>query len=1105
MGEKSRTTDAVMRAATLLIALGAAALQTSVRAAELLGPSGVSFPVGRSPDDVAIADFDADGAPDLAVTSMAAGMVSILLGDGDGGFTRVQDVAAGASPDAVAAADLDGDGIPDLVAANRDGNSVSVALGRGDGRFDPATEIPGVGAAPVDLAVADLDADGVRDLAVVIRDANAVSVLLGDGSGGFGAPILIGGVGPLPISVEEDDFDRDGAVDLAVANVQGDSVSVLLGNGAGGFSAPVHLPVGSFPVFVTSSDFNVDGSVDLAVLNASGNSVSILLGGGDGTFVRQMPDIDVGLFPIASVAGDLDADGAADLVIMNFDSQSVSVLLGDGLGGFVRRCRSTQDGACQEVSASSPRSVALGDLDLDGAPDLAVASQAGDSVAILFGDGLGGLSGAPELAVGQAPEAIVARDFSGDGTADLAVTNDVGDSVTVLLGDGIGGFALGPDIGAVFEGPVALVAEDFDHDGDVDLAVTNYEATVAHVSVLLGDGAGSFARGQDITLQRNLPAGLTAGDFDGDGNIDLVVVHATRFLLQGNRASVLLGVGDGTFAAHTTLALRDETGVAGAGDFDGDGDLDLAVTNRFSQTLRVFLGEGDGNFLRLTPDITLGDTPTSLVVRDLDGDGHLDLAIPLFGEGTVASLLGVGDGSFDRQMPDLEIGNGPTGVAADDFNADGLPDLAVSQSLSNSIGLLIGRGDGRFVRTADLTTRREPVSLAVADLDADGAPDLAVANRLDDSVSALFNQLARRADLNGSNRVDGFDVAIIGRLMGTTSAGAAYRRSADVDLNGVIDGEDLCLAAGRFGALNRAASPLRATLEDPVPPDPDTVTLQEVAAEGDLLRVRVLVNDSDDAATAADFAVTFEPDDAAAGQVVELVGYDPGTYLAGGAGQVMSVDARTAGRALISALRFPTRDLVGAGPQPLMDLIFRARRTGTARLAFAPFRRATPTLLFVDGCPDSTGCEVGGVVFAPAALTVRVDDSAGGPPGRKIGLSPALLDFGEVTIGETARRTLRLSNFGFSDLQVSAVTSTLPEFTTFFACDTAITVQPCSGISVPAFGFVELPVVFAPTRTGAFSGELRIESDDPDRPSVRVLVLGRSTLAQGVAAAGPDE
>src|SRR5262245_37541358 len=150
----------------IFVSLGEVVMPTNVRAVELLGPSGLSLPVGRSPDDVVVADLDLDGAPDIAVANENAGTVTIYLGAGGRGFIRMPDIVVGAAPVSLVAADFDGDTAPDVATANRDDNTVSIALGHGDGRFDDAVVKTGVGQSPVDLAVTDFNADGAQDLAV---------------------------------------------------------------------------------------------------------------------------------------------------------------------------------------------------------------------------------------------------------------------------------------------------------------------------------------------------------------------------------------------------------------------------------------------------------------------------------------------------------------------------------------------------------------------------------------------------------------------------------------------------------------------------------------------------------------------------------------------------------------------------------------------------------------------------------------------------------------------------------------------------------------------------------------------------------------------------
>ncbi len=366
---------------------------------------GSSSTYGQS---VVVADVNHDGNPDLVVTawlcygcggSTQDGMVSVLLGNGDGTFQpAVVYDSGGQYAQGVAVADVNGDGKLDLIVANAGGESngdgpLAVLLGNGDGTFQPAvTYDPGAYGAD-SVAVADLNGDGKPDLVVgnscgVICNS-AVTVLLGNGDGTFQSAVHYGSVVGGAAAVAIADVNGDGKPDVLVAyswscTCETGSTGVLLGNGDGTLRpGPIHPGAGGGSVAV--ADVNMDGKVDLIVTAACGNSAScgnstvgVLLGNGDGSFQNQVTYYAGGYQASSVAVADINGDGVPDLVVANgclvggsgCNDGPVGVLLGNGDGTFQQVIEFESGGAPQ-------LSVAAADVNGDGKPDVIVLNSFG--------------------------------------------------------------------------------------------------------------------------------------------------------------------------------------------------------------------------------------------------------------------------------------------------------------------------------------------------------------------------------------------------------------------------------------------------------------------------------------------------------------------------------------------------------------------------------------------------------------------------------------------------------------------------------------------------------------------------------------------------------
>jgi hypothetical protein len=338
--------------------------------------------------------------------------------------------------------------------------------------------------------------------------------------------------------------------------------------------------------------------------------------------------------------------------------------------------------------------------------------------------------------VGDDPHSVAAADLDGDGDLDLAVANSSNHTderiASVLLNQGDGTFAaqVTYDVG---DGPLSVAAGDLDGDGGLDLAFTNWG--LGTVSVLRNQGAGKFAAEVTYTAGYE-PRSVAAGDLDGDGDLDLAVTNGD------GKLSVLLNRGDGTFPAPVTYAAGAWPGSVQVGDLDDDGDLDLVFVNWFpssSGTISVLLNQGNGTFAaRVTYGV--GGGPQSVEAGDLDGDGDLDLAVTNSEGGNISVLRNRGDGTFSAQVT-YDV-RSPAVVAAGDLDADGDLDLALANFDPGTVSVLLNRGDGTFANPVAYGAGNRPYSVATGDLDGDGDVDLAVTNVDDDSVSVLMGVAA---------------------------------------------------------------------------------------------------------------------------------------------------------------------------------------------------------------------------------------------------------------------------------------------------------------------------------------------------------------------------
>jgi hypothetical protein len=625
---------------------------------------------------------------------------------------------------------------------------------------------------PIYVTTGDLNGDGKLDLAVTNLNSNNVSVFLNTTAPGAAtlsfAPKQDFGTGDGPLSVAVGDLNGDGKLDLAVVSFSFSTVSVLLNTTAPGgatasFSAIQDFTTGDGPTSVAIGDLNGDGMLDLSVANFVFDTVSILFnttapGSATASFTVNQ-EFATGTGPIYVTMGDVDGDGKLDLAVANFNSNDVSVLLNTtGPGKALPSFSAKQD----FVTGAAPLSLSLADLNGGGQLDLVVANLNVSTVSILLnttdlGAPTTSFTAKQDFPTGASPRSVSVGDLNGDGKLDVAVANIISNTVSVLLnntdpGNTTPNFATKQDF-ATGTNPASVTMIDLNKDGKLDLAVANINSNT--VSVLFNTSAPgaatvSFAAKQDFATGDN-PLFVTAGDLNGDGKSDLVVVNllATVSILFNTTAS---GAATPSFAARQDFAVGDGPRSVSIGDLNLDGKLDLAVVNLNSNDVAVLFnttvpGAATPSFSAVHAFPT-GIRPISVAAGDLNGDGKLDLAVVNLLSNSVSVLLnttspGATAPSFSAKQ-DFATNFNPASIALGDLNGNGKLDLIAANSNSNNVSVFLnttatGAGTPTFASKQDFDTSASPVSIAKGDFNGDGKVDLAVANVDSDTVSVLFN------------------------------------------------------------------------------------------------------------------------------------------------------------------------------------------------------------------------------------------------------------------------------------------------------------------------------------------------------------------------------
>lgn len=755
------------------------------RAAEtplFLTPTSLSVGPGL-PTAILTPDLNGDGRRDVVITHYETYRLTPLLNNGDGSLTALAPADTAGKPLGALAARFDGDQHPDVIVVELESDNAWFLRGRGDGTFDDARGPIFVDHDPLVLAAGDFDEDRHLDLALARSPEGSgwLTVVLGNGDGSFGAPVLNARLNDFGVAIAVADLNEDGHADL-IGSYSQTSIAMFPGNGDGTFGELQEIATGTRTPIIRPIDLDGDNHLDLFLVQTSSDRVAVMRGRGDGTFEAAVTYAS-GDSPAYLALDDINQDGETDAILESIISFDVRIMLGTGNGAFGPPRSFASIGMAQLVTSL--------DLNDDSRPEV-IAATAPQGVASLslfpvFADG--SLAAAENL-IGDSASGGVVADTNGDAVADLVVAMPAALRVGSFLhlDQRYGPAVLSPPLPF----PVGrLAAGDFDGDGVVDLLAA--AATIRAAAWLRGNGDGTFALATSLPLTSGGGiAGVIATDFDGDGRLDAILAHADGKIVA------FRGRGDGGFD-EPSVTLNVASAIAPAhGDFNSDGFQDLVTANTRQSAITVLLGDGRGAFTP-GPSIPAASQLVSLLAADFDLDGNDDVAFADSTNSRVGIALNDGSGQFLDPLL-MSSGERQMSLAARDVSADSRPDLLVALQEAAVVKAFIN--DGSFAAGAQAGVGQNPIATFSADFDGDGRYDVGTINDTTGTIATVVRNIGgtqiARADGNGDGRVGAADLVAIVHELGegeakrvdTSGRGFPATAGADADGDGLISKQD---------------------------------------------------------------------------------------------------------------------------------------------------------------------------------------------------------------------------------------------------------------------------------------------------------------------------